>query len=51
MTRYEMPGAEAMATTERGWRRLRQKIGVAFHDPEALQHFRYASCLATVRRA
>ena len=51
MTRYEMLSAEAMATIERDWRRLLQKIGVAFHHPEALQHFRYARYLAKVRRA
>jgi trimethylamine--corrinoid protein Co-methyltransferase len=51
MTRDEMLGAEAMATIERDWRRLLQKIGVAFHHPEALQHFRYARYLDKVRRA
>jgi hypothetical protein len=41
MTRYEMPSEDAMLV-ERGWRRLLQEIGVAFHHPEALQHFRCA---------
>ena len=29
-----------MATIERGWRRLLQEIGIAFHHPEALRLFR-----------
>ena len=42
MARYEVLSDDAMATIERGWRRLLQEIGVAFHHPEALQHFRDA---------
>jgi trimethylamine--corrinoid protein Co-methyltransferase len=42
MTRYEVLSEDAMATIERGWRRLLQEIGIAFHHPEALQRFRDA---------
>jgi trimethylamine--corrinoid protein Co-methyltransferase len=42
MARYEVLSEDAMATIERGWRRLLQEIGIAFHHPEALQHFRDA---------
>ena len=42
MARYEVLSDDAMATIERGWRRLLQEIGIAFHHPEALQHFRDA---------
>src|SRR3954447_26736713 len=42
MTRYEVLSEDAMATIERGWRRLLQDIGVAFHHPEALRLFREA---------
>jgi trimethylamine--corrinoid protein Co-methyltransferase len=42
MARYEVLSEDAMATIERGWRRLLQEIGVAFHHPAALQHFRDA---------
>ena len=42
MARYEILSEDAMATIERGWRRLLQEIGVAFHHPEALQRFRDA---------
>src|SRR5215218_8304563 len=42
MARYEVLSDDAMATIERGWRRLLQDIGIAFHHPEALQLFRDA---------
>src|SRR3954454_3042221 len=42
MTRYEVLSDDAMATIERGWRRLLEEIGVAFHHPEALRLFRAA---------
>ena len=42
MSRYEVLSDDAMATIERGWRRLLQDIGIAFHHPAALQHFRDA---------
>ena len=42
MARYEVLSDDAMATIERGWRRLLQDIGIAFHHPEALRLFREA---------
>jgi trimethylamine---corrinoid protein Co-methyltransferase len=42
MARYEVLSEDAMATIERGWRRLLQDIGIAFHHPEALRLFRAA---------
>ena len=42
MTRYEVLSEDAMATIERGWRRLLQEIGIAFNHPEALRLFRDA---------
>jgi trimethylamine--corrinoid protein Co-methyltransferase len=42
MARYEVLNEDAMATIERGWRRLLEEIGIAFHHPAALQHFRDA---------
>ena len=42
MARYEVLSDDAMATIERGWRRLLQDIGVAFNHPEALRLFREA---------
>ena len=42
MSRFEVLSDDAMATIERGWRRLLQDIGIAFHHPAALQHFRDA---------
>jgi trimethylamine---corrinoid protein Co-methyltransferase len=42
MARYEVLSEDAMATIERGWRRLLQDLGIAFHHPAALQHFRDA---------
>jgi trimethylamine--corrinoid protein Co-methyltransferase len=42
MARYEVLSEDAMATIERGWRRLLQDIGIAFHHTAALQRFRDA---------
>jgi len=42
MARYEVLSEDAMATIERGWRRLLQDIGIAFNHPEALRRFREA---------
>src|SRR6478672_11736578 len=42
MTRYEVLSEDAMATIERGWRRLLQEIGIAFNHPEALRLLREA---------
>ena len=42
MAHYEVLSEDAMATIERGWRRLLQEIGIAFHHPEALRLFREA---------
>src|SRR3954451_10002565 len=42
MTRYEVLSEDAMATIERGWRRLLRGIGIAFHHPEAVRLFREA---------
>jgi trimethylamine--corrinoid protein Co-methyltransferase len=42
MARYEVLSDDAMATIERGWRRLLQDIGVAFNHPDALRLFREA---------
>jgi trimethylamine---corrinoid protein Co-methyltransferase len=42
MSRFEVLSDDAMAIIERGWRRLLQDIGIAFHHPAALQHFREA---------
>ncbi len=42
MPRYEILSEEAMATLDRGWRRLMTEIGVEFLDERALQLFRDA---------
>ncbi|CAA9520399.1 MAG: Trimethylamine methyltransferase family protein, partial [uncultured Thermoleophilia bacterium] len=42
MQRHEVLSPEAMATLERGWRRLLTEIGVEFDLPEALDLFRAA---------
>ncbi|WP_151082481.1 trimethylamine methyltransferase family protein [Nocardioides cynanchi] len=42
MPRYEILSEEAMATLDRGWRRLMTEIGVEFMDERALQLFRDA---------
>lgn len=42
MPRYEVLSEEAMATLDRGWRRLMTEIGVEFMDERALALFREA---------
>lgn len=42
MPRYEVLSEEAMATLDKGWRRLMTEIGVEFLDPRALELFRAA---------
>jgi trimethylamine--corrinoid protein Co-methyltransferase len=42
MPRYEVLSEEAMATLDRGWRRLMTEIGVEFMDDRALELFRSA---------
>ena len=42
MPRYEILSAEAMATLDRGWRRIVSEIGIEFMKPEALELFRAA---------
>ena len=42
MPRYEVLSEQAMATLDKGWRRLMTEIGVEFLDPRALQLFRDA---------
>jgi trimethylamine--corrinoid protein Co-methyltransferase len=42
MPRYEVLSEEAMATLDRGWRRLMTEIGVEFMDDRALELFRRA---------
>ena len=42
MPRYEVLSADAMATLDRGWRRLMPEIGVEFMDERALELFRQA---------
>src|SRR3954469_2183312 len=39
MPRYEILSAEAMATLDRGWRRIVSEIGVEFILPEAVEVF------------
>ncbi len=39
MPRYEILSEEAMATLDRGWRRLMTEIGVEFMDQRALDLF------------
>ena len=40
MPRYEVLSEDAMATLDRGWRRLMSEIGVEFMDDRALDLFR-----------
>jgi trimethylamine---corrinoid protein Co-methyltransferase len=40
--RYELLSQDAIATLERGWRRLVSEIGIEFLHPDALDHFRRA---------
>jgi trimethylamine--corrinoid protein Co-methyltransferase len=42
MPRYEILSGEAMATLDRGWRKLMTEIGVEFMDDRALELFRAA---------
>ncbi len=42
MPRYEVLSEEAMATLDRGWRKLMTEIGVEFMDARALELFRAA---------
>ncbi|WP_268249305.1 trimethylamine methyltransferase family protein [Planobispora rosea] len=42
MPRYEILSADAMATLDRGWRRIVSEIGVEFMSPRALELFRKA---------
>jgi trimethylamine--corrinoid protein Co-methyltransferase len=42
MPRYEVLSEDAMATLEKGWRRLMTEIGVEFMDDRALELFRQA---------
>ena len=42
MPRYEVLSEDAMATLDKGWRRLMTQIGVEFLDPRALDLFRAA---------
>jgi trimethylamine--corrinoid protein Co-methyltransferase len=42
MPRYEVLSQDAMATLDKGWRRLMTEIGVEFMDDRALELFRKA---------
>jgi trimethylamine--corrinoid protein Co-methyltransferase len=42
MPRYEVLSEDAMATLDKGWRRLMTEIGVEFNDDRALELFRKA---------
>src|SRR5690348_11542674 len=42
MPRYEILSADAMATLDRGWRRIVSEIGVEFASPRAVDLFRAA---------
>jgi trimethylamine--corrinoid protein Co-methyltransferase len=42
MPRYEILSADAIATLDRGWRRIVSEIGIEFLKPEALDLFRAA---------
>ena len=42
MPRYEVLSPDAMATLDKGWRRLMTEIGVEFMDDRALDLFRKA---------
>src|SRR5947199_4930665 len=44
MPRYEILSEEAIATLDRGWRRIVSEIGVEFILPEAVEIFRAAGC-------
>jgi trimethylamine--corrinoid protein Co-methyltransferase len=42
LPRYEILSEEAMATLERGWRRIVSELGIEFLHPEAVEAFRQA---------
>jgi trimethylamine--corrinoid protein Co-methyltransferase len=42
MPRYEILSEDAMATLDKGWRRIVSELGVEFLLPEAVEHFRAA---------
>ena len=42
MPRYEILSADAMATLDKGWRRIVSELGVEFMKPEAVELFRAA---------
>ena len=42
MPRYEILSEDAMATLDRGWRRIVSELGIEFAHPEALELFRRA---------
>jgi trimethylamine---corrinoid protein Co-methyltransferase len=42
MPRYEILSEEAMATLDRGWRRIVSELGIEFMLPEAVEYFRRA---------
>ena len=42
MPRYEILSPEAMATLDRGWRRIVSELGIEFAKPEAVELFRAA---------
>jgi trimethylamine--corrinoid protein Co-methyltransferase len=42
MPRYEILSEEAMATLDRGWRRIVSELGIEFLLPEAVEYFRAA---------
>ena len=42
MPRYEVLSEDAMATLDRGWRRIVSEIGIEFMKPEALDLFKAA---------
>src|SRR2546423_13696931 len=44
MPRYEILSGAALATLDRGWRRIVSEIGVEFTLPEAVEVFRSAGC-------
>ncbi|MSZ57364.1 MAG: trimethylamine methyltransferase, partial [Actinobacteria bacterium] len=42
MPRYDILSTDAMATLDKGWKRLLTEIGIEFMKPEALDLFRKA---------
>jgi trimethylamine--corrinoid protein Co-methyltransferase len=42
MPRYEILSEEAMATLDKGWRRIVSELGIEFMLPEAVEYFRKA---------